>query len=174
MTDPYNEPAFFFFVPVEVRFLVLVLEFLRTGAVRLRGMKGLTNASSNVKTFLKSLGESVSFLPRTLALTRLKTIWPMSSVVLMPHSLRTALLIGPYSLSANSRRPWRSSWPETCRWACWPPRLSDLSVWLRPSWTKWYASDEKRRSFSQICSTTSAKLILAMFQIRIYARARAP
>jgi hypothetical protein len=78
---------------------------LAHGGVTLRGTNGLTKASSKVKTFLKSLGESVSFLPSTLALTRLKTIWPMSSVVLMPHSLRTALLIGPYSLSANSRRP---------------------------------------------------------------------
>src|SRR5271170_3113405 len=131
----YNKPAFFF-LPGDERFFVLVLEVLRAGGVTLRGTNGLTKASSKVKTFLKSLGESVSFLPSTLALTRLKTIWPMSSVVLMPHSLRTALLIVPYSFRANSRRPCRSSWPETCRWACWPPRLSDLSVWLRPSWTK--------------------------------------
>src|ERR1700733_12249862 len=116
----YREPAFFFLGPEEVRFLALAGVGLRHPSVPaiLRGTNGLTNASSKEKTFLKSLGESVSFLPSTLALTRLKTIWPMSSVVLIPHSLRTALLIGPYSLRANSRRPWRSSWPETCRWAC--------------------------------------------------------
>src|SRR6202021_2769948 len=114
--DQTRGPAFLFFVPV--RFLALVPLALRTRDVLLRGSNGLTKASSKVKTFLKSLGESVSFFPRTPALTRLKTTWPKSSVVLMPHSLRTALLIGPYSFSANSRRPGRSSWPDAGRCVC--------------------------------------------------------
>src|ERR1700734_3903928 len=61
----YNDPVFVFFADAP-RFLALALPLLRRGE-SVRGSKGFTNASSKVKTFLKSLGESVSFLPSTPA-----------------------------------------------------------------------------------------------------------
>src|SRR5580698_536853 len=63
-----SELAFFFLVAAvdEARFLIFARAVLReAGRTTLRGTKGFTKASSKLKTFLKSFGESVSFLPST-------------------------------------------------------------------------------------------------------------